>query len=417
MALTALSLVGCEQLVDADSFAVDRGPAWAEPACRQCVASSCDLAACEADAACAQYANCLRTCAAVDHACRTSCFFAHWDGTEPQRRFDACYRGSCSAGCVSVGSYYPARGGACQTCLLDQCSEQLGACVLDPACDASFSCGTECSDPNCQMTCTDRAFGGYEACLGTPAIAGETGVCRNSCRDACAFGRDWDCVGAYDWKASSDEVRRAFRIVRFSGASKPYPGVEVQVCASADPLCELPIDAAVSDDSGLACLTVPSVGIGFQGFLGTHDPSDAQRALYYLRHPVTHAVGGDEVILPNATEIAAVSALLGVEQDGARAQIAAIAYDCVDAPAPGIGFEIDIDDQQMVPFYTRNNVPDPTAAITDDTGLGGWANVPLTGLAVTISARLKSSDEVVARREIVLRAGAVTIVGLTPRTD
>jgi hypothetical protein len=412
--------IGCEALVDAGDFDIVRPPAWTEPACGECVMSRCSPAACEADAPCRSYAACLRACSHNDATCRTACLFSHWENTAAQRTFDACYRGTCTAACMSAAGYFPARDD-CNECLLSKCSEELDACMLDRSCDASFACGAACADPqanpDCLMTCTDLAYPDHDSCLGTPPAATASGACRNGCRDACAFGTDWGCVRDYDWKVSSDVLRRAFRAVHYLGATTPYPGVEVRVCGAGDPLCASPYDRGVTDADGLACLDFPSVGVGFSGFLGTHDPESGQRTLFYVRHPVTHRVSGDEMILPTASEVASIGGLLGVELAPDRASIAAIAVDCTNAPAPGIVFSIDVDDPDMVAFYTRDDLPSLGASTTGDNGLGGFANVPVTRLPVTVSARIAGSEEIVASRTILLRAGALTIVSLTPRTE
>jgi hypothetical protein len=55
--------------------------------------------------------------------------------------------------------------------------------------------------------------------------------------------------------------------------------------------------------------------------------------------------------------------------------------DCSGRPASGVTFELgtDLDYTALgiIRFSFRNNVPTPTALATDDSGLGGFANVPL----------------------------------------
>jgi hypothetical protein len=414
LVLACASLLGCEAIVGADEF--DTEEPYAEPTCGACVEQHCASASCDDDLACTAYASCLRSCTRDGHACRAACYYEHWRGTAPQKDFDACYRGRCAQGCVSPGGYYDVRGAACDECVNNGCREELLECAVDAACDAAASCVAASKDPNTQMSCVDNAYSDRDACLGTPRLMTQIGDCRNSCNDKCELGNDWSCVDAYEWKIAAASVERAFRLVHFSQPSEPYPDVEVAVCDSYDRLCAQPTDTGVSDEEGRVCLRFSPLGVGFQGYLETRDPASDQETLYYLRNPIAHVLNADQVILPTAAEVDFVADLLQIEGDPSRAHVAVVAFDCGDAPAVGISFALESDGESIATAaYIRDNLPTAEVNETDSSGAGFFTNVSVSDRPVRIRAVRSSTGETVAERQILLRAGAVTIVTLSPR--
>lgn len=415
----ALLLCGCEQVLGTDLYGVAK-PQWTEVACGACVDATCDPKACDEDPTCAPYAACVRACARTAGPCRAACYDRHardaagMQGLELQR-FDTCFRETCGDHCVEGAGYHEERGAACEACMRGACAEDLDACARDAACEASVTCmGNTCRNPNCRMVCVDDAHRSSDVCSGTPPLVHAVGVCRNSCGADCGFGHDWSCAGDYEWRVATEAVRRSFAIVHSAGASTPYAGVSVAVCAKHDPGCEEPFDAGISDDDGRVCLSFSSVGTGFDGFLALRAPEDGHETLYFVRHPVTSILSGDLLIVPTGSAVRAILGFLGVEPEPSRAHVAAIIHDCTDAPAKGVIFEIDIDDPDVVPFYARSNIVTAAASSTDETGVGGFANLPVTGVPATVRARVEATGELVAEQLVVLEGGALTIVSLTP---
>ena len=83
---------------------------------------------------------------------------------------------------------------SCQSCLLDVCDDDVGACAADASCLASASCIRACSGlgPHCAL------YG----CAGAqpprdPRLEDLVQCAQDSCLEQCAIGRDFSCTGQY----------------------------------------------------------------------------------------------------------------------------------------------------------------------------------------------------------------------------
>ena len=426
MASVALaSAVGCEELLDVADYGVAEPPPapafhFAESACRSCSASHCSdqLDACLGDPACFDYQQCLFDCAVDDSPCRSVCFFTHRP-PDASTQLDACVRGQCLDDCAGRGGHFRPRSEACGVCVDQSCGEQVAQCLTEPACDAAKACIAACTDPDCKFACLENAYnpGALNACARLPPEVQLYARCYyQSCATACSLGTDWACVGNYSWGGGGRALERWFRVVELANVDQGIAGVEVAMCAPYDRECENPLDLVTSDENGDVCVQVeeaPGVN-GFHGYFRERHPDDGFSPYIYMRDPFSRPFGGNENTLLTRSQRNLMLSFLGVAADPTRSMLVLVAFDCSDALAEGIRFEVEPSDGTEFPFYFRGGLPDGTATSTDSTGVGGFVNAAVSEQPVTVRAYRASDDQLVAERSVVVLADEITAVSLSP---
>lgn len=359
-----------------------------DPQERVCVDLCDEVNPCTADHACIPittnpYGICIATCEPFDGSC----------GSDPTQS------------CLPWGTVDTSRAFACGHAGLKAPYE---ACMYVDDCPQDYACRSNICLPPCDNThaCAVPS----DACLmwsGEPALAG-FGNC---------FQPNDTCLGSLVVpaapSATADLTVLAFDL--FQG--NVVEGAAVKACAANDANCAAPLAQGVTDAGGAATLTVPTPGLGFDGYFELTAPGFAVNLAYYN---VPWGKTGDYAIAYMASEASIVSGFVGSPvADASRGMIIAGAFDCDISPHGGSVFSVASADASTVlghgrPTFSADtlsaDVADP--ALTSSPGGGMLAlNVPVgtTHVAATAYDGMPIGD-----RDIVVRAGALTTLLIVP---
>lgn len=418
---------GCGDLLGIEALPEPaRGPtafSYVEEPCAVCVFGAClaEEAACAADPACALWGGCLAGCGVDNFACRADCDAAHAEASAdtPALDLDACRRGACGGACYGEGGLFDEIAGPiCGECLDLACAGQALTCVQDagtdglPGCERQWACATGDPEVNPQRLLDCRA--GYPHPDGPER---HLDLCRwENCPRQCNFGREWGCLGRYSWPRPEAGTVSLEVFVK-PAASTPdafatLDEVSVKACRPDDcAQCADPLAVAEADAKEVpAVLALPLGGAGFEGCLhleqAKHNPT-----IHWFGRPITRSEGRLTVgVLP---ELDDMDEQIGFELDPDRGTVFVEAWDCLHDPAYGLTFEVSGADDQSVSAYMQGTWywPELVGLHTLRDGRGGLFNVPV-GEHEVVARRL--DGEVVARAEVVVRAGWVSQVWLYP---
>jgi hypothetical protein len=193
-------------------------------------------------------------------------------------------------------------------------------------------------------------------------------------------------------------------------------GVTVRACNPLDPLCNTPATTpALTDDAGVAQLTLPGDFIGFYSL----SRADVVPTDFYLGQPMS-GVAAESFPAPILTKtgVQLLSQSLGVgvdlSPDASVGMVFFNAYDCDDRHASGVTFTLSNTDPQTVAWYINNGLPTTTAKETDNLGAAGAVNVPVGQLVVT--ATLVDGNRALGSSNVLIHPGAATIAYVRVRT-
>jgi hypothetical protein len=209
-------------------------------------------------------------------------------------------------------------------------------------------------------------------------------------------GHDWSCIGALNSppmvaRSTANAARLVQSIQILSLVTGAVPrGVTVRACAQRDLECSNPVSASVPlDAQGWADLSLYD---GFDGYVEIQGPEIVPTILFYqdalsleARRDTTPLGVVERQSLPMLT------AAIGSQQDPQLGLVYLRAFDCENEPAVGVHYTID---KPSVPFYFVAGLPSGTRTETENSGLGGFINVP-TGIAV-VNAELSSGAKPIA---------------------
>ena len=333
----------------------------------------------------------------------------------------------------------------CAQCARENCSAERDACVADPECAKLLACYGTCSDPACLSKCGPKdgwdqarqqeqgdvsnfgapaAFPAYEAC-----------VAKDKCGGECNWGKNWDCVGNYDWPPPEDHIPIEFE-------ANTGPGVQVRVCGTTYPDdCEL-LAEGQGDGWGGPILdihhTVDTIIDYFElDVLGREDFEPIKKATLFLGEPVPHSpisrafqlsfgLPGPRALMVTNPLLPELLDLVAGDSTGALATtlVYLMAVDCLAVPARGVHFEVVDSPPTAVPFYSlpmgqvssvATETADPDAAGYNKGDVGGFIGLP-AGFH-SVRARLGVSNRRVGSRDGVrVRDREETFVIMFPDT-
>jgi hypothetical protein len=405
--------VGCSEVLGIESLPTAAFD-YAASACSDCIGASCAVeeATCAGDEGCAALYACLAACAPDDLACRGGCEQGHPEGLFGRTAADleSCRRHACLEPCVGVdGLWRPVVDQPCDECLDSKCAEANLACLADYRCARTVRCGQGCTEPDCLLDCIDR----FDA-NASPATH-QMANCASSCHAVCSFGTDWSCVGQYSW--STPDPERSTVPIAFGVADATLnaaAGLTVTAYPTGAPPFDEPLDAAQTDGSGIARVTVPVLPLGFVGALivtGSIRDESVYPNLFFFGRPVVRPLS-TSTIVATGEDIADVETLLAeldppVTLGPGLAHVQVYALDCTMKPAPGLILDVDAGARtpSTADFYL-------TGESTDRTGAGFVFNVEPGW--VTVSARLAEGGETVAEHLIWAEPDTGSIVVLWP---
>ena len=400
------TVLSCRQIVGiGEASPPSCGLSYGTTACASCVDSSCcpESTACQGDAPCADYFDCLGACKLQDWQCRSQCRVDHPTPTSGHvAPLKTCMVAKCSAECglkcgaITENLASPGAAPGCQACFEANACTGGTTCGASAACRGWLECNAACSLPDCRGACNLRY--GY-ADAGTaefafttpPGVAGITGPCAA----ACAFGANWSCVGRVSWPtATAAPVTLTTRVLNFATNSTPVEGADVSLCRFVDPTCTPPLALAhgQTDSSGFVSLNVaasPIPQLGFDTFAQITSPAITP-LLYFLGYPVSQTpapIAEPYVLAAPNVSTGGASALFDSYFAPEKWDFMSSAwvnfdvYDCEGGPAAGVQVEIDSKDPGIRRYYLPAGAATPsftaTATASSPVGAGGgFINVP-----------------------------------------
>ncbi len=191
------------------------------------------------------------------------------------------------------------------------------------------------------------------------------------------FGGDTGCLGSVSWPAPEKPSYTFDAVMTDLQTKAPIEGAGVKLCPLADAACDAPLDTKTSDAQGKVSLTAPSSTQGIAAYLEITG-SGVAPTLEFLRLRDNRALDGAtvNVIVASQTTLSLFMTLLQVTPDTTRGSLTYAAKDCADAILAGLAASLDTADAKTITAYLAGGVPSKAATQTDDSGFGGFVNVP-----------------------------------------
>jgi hypothetical protein len=190
-------------------------------------------------------------------------------------------------------------------------------------------------------------------------------------------------------------------------SQKPLSGVAFSLCAKTDSLCSFPLAQAQSNGLGQIDIDLPA---GFDGYL------QAEGAGIYptLIFPPSTRIQRTASTLPLVPGSFYSTLITGVGATAVedRSMVLVTGLDCQGIPAAGLSLTSPQSDSQTVAFTVVGGLPSRVASSTDESGGGGFVNLPAG--ATIINATLAASNRPVGTAGILTRPGYLSMVVIMP---
>lgn len=214
----------------------------------------------------------------------------------------------------------------------------------------------------------------------------------------------WTCVGHVEPTAAGTNVELSIRLNDLL-AGKPVTEASVLLCKKLDTLCSTPVESLTPDSDGVVSTTVDS---SFTGYFSID-------AVGYV--PVRNFVdtGGPAgtvsvtMFTPAASKALNESIAPVTDPEAGFMNINMI--DCNGGRAAGVHFEISPSGGAS-PYYVVGSILTASVTETDETGNGGFINVPEG--TVTVTATLVKTGEVLGVTTTLVRKGTTTYQPMRP---
>ena len=296
------------------------------------------------------------------------------------------------------GSNYDAV--ACNSCIAENCPDDLATCEVDPSCVTYLSCWESCDNPACLLDCWD----------GKPFAEG-SGPQRSCtpCRDECSIGAEWECADRFSWPSVEQQTGITIYVDNAVNQT-PVSGARVRACLTVDPDCLSAEAEAVTDDEGFATLSVPSTALTGRGFSG-HYLVEAEGFTTVLRYPSMPAYDGRYVRV-NMVQVGITNAylvMMGVDVSPDQGSAWFVISDCRGSPSRQVDVSFSPGGDDLVIAYPQLDstiVLDPAQSV-------GFLSLP----SVTpgfMTATMHLDGEYIGDSQFAVRAGSVTQVDLLP---
>ena len=237
---------------------------------------------------------------------------------------------------------------------------------------------------------------------------------------------DWSCVG-HVVLAPSAKSTLAWQVqANDPVGGHPRNDVAVAACGSQDGPCDSPLATADTGDAGtgLVTLSLPAGTMGFDGYWQAQPPNDVS-TLSFVNVPIRNdvQVNARQVWTLSEMKIALNSA--GIVWNQSKGIVGFQIQDCnsrylhQDEPfeplpslALGVAVSIDPPDPEIATAYIVADTLSTTQDRTDETGQGGFANVPEGWVKLT--AKIAATGQIIGTARVYSRAGAITGTVLVP---
>jgi hypothetical protein len=312
-------------------------------------------------------------------------------------------------------------GGECEACVASRCADAASRCSEEAACDAHVGCTRDCSasEDTVHPPC-------FDACRRLPRTetADDLFDCSNTeCREECSLGTTFGCVGAYAWpRPEADAVTLNFRIIE-PLETTPYPTSNgVMPCRVGTWPCEFEASRAQETaGDGTVALTIPTISPLFAGrqawfgYFHIEESDDLRRTFVYQNRGEYRDREIDDLPIPS-------DGALGAYDDDplepTKGIVAGQLLDCrglLNFGGEGLVVSFASEDPASEParvFYIGDDVIPRELPASLSSGRFLARNVP-PGL-VTVTVHREEGGAVIAEDEMVVEAGALTVLGLYP---
>ena len=196
----------------------------------------------------------------------------------------------------------------------------------------------------------------------------------------------------------------------------PRAGVSMSACLGFDPACANPVTTpALTNDAGSVSFTLSGNFVGF--FHGTA-PGIVPFSLFPGQWPTGEKheqYGTSSLSVSDETLLnAALNNAVDLDAGSGLGEVFVIVYDCFEHRLAGATVALSKSAPNTLPFYvTSSGVPDTTAQVTDNAGVGGAVNVPAGTVKVT--ATFLATSTTIGSIDVYVRPAELTYAWIRPR--
>jgi hypothetical protein len=396
---------------------------YATSECASCIASSCcaESSACAHDFECKMEQTCLNKCG-PEPQCRARCGV---DGpvslSAAASDLTACLASQCEHACelecglgvTDYGSCRPEFAEPCRRCTVMNFCDEAATCMKSADCDARQRCLSTCRTPECRQTCDREHATSRELQLALVTAA-------RTCVSDCGYDRNWNCVGhVHNPGPKSDTLTLSVELRSFLDRSL-FNAVHVAVCDPLDFDCAQPRAQGMAQENGRTTVSFSNPyfpATGFTGYLQLNSPASGL-VLAFSGFPVLGPLfeyvdmeDGDDISVYTLTlqDGREFADSVGVSLDASRGVVIAHVSNCIATTiAPDVEVTLEPTDPGVSVRYGTN----PNLTATDNSGIVTFFNVPPG--TVTLTATPRSLGVPSSQQRAIVRAGAVTSVGMPP---
>jgi hypothetical protein len=196
----------------------------------------------------------------------------------------------------------------------------------------------------------------------------------------------WACLNDPVPATPSGNIDLHLNLTDVSGATTsgatgpPIAGAEVHACDKLDLTCTGAFDSVMTDDAGVAALSIPG---GFDGYYEVHAQSFTNAV---LSRPPLLAPESQQQGMARISLLQSAGALASVTQDPTKSIAIVTVEDCSAGVAAGVVFTVGNAQPDETVVYLVNNLPSQSGTETDSvSGSALVFNVPVGTLTVTAS--------------------------------
>jgi hypothetical protein len=218
----------------------------------------------------------------------------------------------------------------------------------------------------------------------------------------------WACLdGASTSEPATGSVRVSITLVDLL-SQKPLSGVVLSLCAKLDGTCMFPIlPQYQSNSAGQLDVEMPA---GFDGYFQA-DGAGIYPTLIFPPSTRKQRAPSSIPLVPASFYPTMVRGS-GTTVADDRSVVLTTALDCVGRPAAGLLLSSPQADSQTISYVLAGGMPSRTTSVTDESGGGGFVNVPAGG--VLINSTLAASNRPVGTAGVQTRPGHVSMVLIMP---
>lgn len=380
-------------------------------ACQTCLETSCcaDLTACAGVASCVTFAGCLFACADGDEACVGACE-NRAQNSAPRDQLLACRASQCASACETKCGGRPTFPSAtCQSCAEVSCCDTQTACFDDADCVEILSCSCAQGDVGCLSACESRHS------AGTTHYAAYASCLQSSCASQCPGASQWTCVGAHAPPIApipGKPIDVSLALTSLLNPGTPFDATAA-ACSAVDITCATPLASASTDAMGLLSFTLTPSGAGFGGYFQLSGTSVHPSLLYAVDPPIVDDGAVIAAFAFTDEDFTALGSQTSTTIDPTRGAVLASIVGCDGAPGNAVSFSVSNADASSKSFYVAKGTATTAQSMTDPLGVGGVLNVPASG-GVVVTATIGKGATTVAQQQVMVRAGMLTIVKLSP---